>query len=290
MNQLEQDSLRFVALLSRMYFAERDLDGVLARMTDDVEWIGTGRQDGCRGIREARKMLEMIAVDPENVQTVPVAEKAVSFRPSGVESGRRVAVSVRDRHSVAEPPELSGCQRHRVARIPDIHHLHIRARPVADVEPSVRISRRLRLLGPGQRKVTRVARIGTVQNLHSEDSLKKKHQVSGRRNPRRQFHRVIPMDQARFGRVGKIENPQSVFPRGQIESIARPRKLAAAAESAALPNQNRGIRPRDVIDGKNIVSGKAGGKIVGHAVLRRCHSTGVRHNASVDTEYGETLI
>lgn len=42
--------------------------------------------------------------------------------------------------------------------------------------------------------------------------------------------------------------------------------------------------------GKNIVSGKAGGKIVGHAVLRRCHSTGVRHNASVDTEYGETLI
>lgn len=59
MNQLEQDSLRFVALLSRMYFAERDLDGVLARMTDDVEWIGTGRQDGCRGIREARKMLEM---------------------------------------------------------------------------------------------------------------------------------------------------------------------------------------------------------------------------------------
>ena len=41
------------------YFAERDLDGVLARMTDDVEWIGTGRQDGCRGIREARKMLEM---------------------------------------------------------------------------------------------------------------------------------------------------------------------------------------------------------------------------------------
>ena len=56
MNQLEQDSLRFVALLSRMYFAERDLDGVLARMTDDVEWIGTGRQDGCRGIREARKL------------------------------------------------------------------------------------------------------------------------------------------------------------------------------------------------------------------------------------------
>lgn len=31
-------------------------------------------------------------------------------------------------------------------------------------------------------------------------------------------------------------------------------------------------------------------RIVGHAVLRRCHSTGVRHNASVDTEYGETLI
>ncbi|MCU6732890.1 diguanylate cyclase domain-containing protein [Diplocloster agilis] len=52
---LEQNALEFIERMQTLYFERRDHENVLAMMTEDTSWIGTGENEMCRGLQEARQ-------------------------------------------------------------------------------------------------------------------------------------------------------------------------------------------------------------------------------------------
>lgn len=57
MNVIEKKSLEFIKKLQIEYLANRNIKGVLDGLTDDIRWIGTGKEDRVNGIEQAEKFL-----------------------------------------------------------------------------------------------------------------------------------------------------------------------------------------------------------------------------------------
>ena len=52
---LEQNALDFIKRMQTLYFERRDHENVLTMMTEETSWIGTGENEVCRGLQEARQ-------------------------------------------------------------------------------------------------------------------------------------------------------------------------------------------------------------------------------------------
>lgn len=52
---LERNALDFIKQMQTLYFERRDHENVLNMMTEETSWIGTGENEVCRGLREARQ-------------------------------------------------------------------------------------------------------------------------------------------------------------------------------------------------------------------------------------------
>ena len=58
MELLEQRAIEFIEKLQKIYFVDRDLDTVFSMFDEDITWIGTGKNEICHGIKEAKEFFE----------------------------------------------------------------------------------------------------------------------------------------------------------------------------------------------------------------------------------------
>lgn len=54
---IEQEALEFIRRLQTLYFEHRDLSVLLSAMDENISWIGTGEQEPCRNLEEAKAAL-----------------------------------------------------------------------------------------------------------------------------------------------------------------------------------------------------------------------------------------
>lgn len=59
MESLKQEAIRFIEHLQTLYFEQRNLSALLPAMTEDTSWIGTGVQEFCEDVGEARAALAL---------------------------------------------------------------------------------------------------------------------------------------------------------------------------------------------------------------------------------------
>lgn len=57
----EQEALEFIRRLQTLYFEQRDLSALLFAMNENISWIGTGAQELCRNLEDAKATLSLEA-------------------------------------------------------------------------------------------------------------------------------------------------------------------------------------------------------------------------------------
>lgn len=81
---MADESLKFVKLLGRLYYEQRDMNAVLSCMTDETSWIGTGAHELCMNLRDAREFLDQelaeysgrFQIIGESCRALPISDTA----------------------------------------------------------------------------------------------------------------------------------------------------------------------------------------------------------------------
>lgn len=59
MENLKQEALRFIERLQILYFEDRNIKELLSAMAENTSWIGTGAQELCRNLEDAKTALSL---------------------------------------------------------------------------------------------------------------------------------------------------------------------------------------------------------------------------------------
>ena len=216
-----------------------------------------------RRVVETRDVFRMRGIgDVEDVEPVPHAaallrtaetlhlrrhHAAAHFPVLGVVSRGAVEVLALQPHAVAVAVQLLVGDLPDIGHVVRVEHRHHARAPVAGVEIAVSVLDALRLVRLAHRDVAGVVGIRHVDELHAVLPLAEETHVACNVHARRELTAVEARADARLRRVGGVDDPESIFARGDVRHALLHGHLACGVDSGHFAKFLRRARVGHVV-------------------------------------------